>query len=91
MAGSYLKTTLTALSMALLLAACNENEHDTQVNTLKTLRSSNPDESNFILLSPAAGILALQAQYPDGIFRFLSVIKYLNRASNPAAGISVIT
>ncbi len=37
MAGSYLKTTLTALSIALLLAACNENDHDTPQPIKKTV------------------------------------------------------
>ena len=37
MAGTPVKTTLTALSIALLLAACNENDHDTPQPIKKTV------------------------------------------------------
>ena len=64
----------TAVQVVDIFASCGRKIPD---QPLRILIKALPE------LALAAGILALQAQYPNWIFYFLSVIKYLNRVSNP--------
>ena len=50
MAGTRLKTTFAALSIALLLVACNENDQDAQVNVTST-NNSNSINNNLLSLT----------------------------------------